>query len=336
MIKLEKDKNFINDYLHNKNWLSKDQQVTAVEVPGDGNMNFTLRCLLSDGGSIIIKQSRDFVEKYPQVAAPKNRVLQEAAFYNVTARDNSINSKTPDILQLDEANNILLMEDLGAGSDFTYLYNKGEEISEEALEEVMQFLAHLHINFNADKVKPSISNREMRALNHEHIFKYPYMADNGINLDDIQEGLAAIGSKVKENESLKEAIELLGMQYLADGHTLLHGDYFPGSWLKTAKGIKIIDPEFCFFGPAEFELGVCMAHLYMANQLEVIIQKGLQFYQAKADLNIGLMEQFMAVEILRRILGLAQLPLELSLDEKKSLIDKSIAIIAKTSILESN
>ena len=57
----------------------------------------------------------------------------------------------------------------------------------------------------------------------------------------------------------------LGALYLQDGTSLLHGDYFPGSWLQTAAGVRVIDPEFCFFGPPEFDVGVLLAHLHLAQ-----------------------------------------------------------------------
>ena len=53
----------------------------------------------------------------------------------------------------------------------------------------------------------------------------------------------------------------VGDIYLSDdGGVLLHGDYYPGSWLKTDAGFRVIDPEFCFLGPPEFDLGVLAAH----------------------------------------------------------------------------
>jgi 5-methylthioribose kinase len=223
----------------------------------------------------------------------------------------------------------MMMEDLGEGSDYTALYKKDVQLKENELEELIAFIAHLHKNFNKQNCKETITNREMRALNHEHIFVLPFEKDNGLNLDDIVPGLAEVSNLATNNSKLKEAVKSLGQQYLEDGAQLLHGDYFPGSWLKTVNGIKIIDPEFCFFGPAEFELGVCLAHLYMAEQPKEFIQKAINIYKKDAPLNDMLMMKFMAVEMLRRILGVAQLPLQLSLNERKALVERSILIITE-------
>ena len=326
---LQKDTELVNNFLKSNNWIYSDEELTALEVPGEGNMNFTLRCKLNSGKSFILKQSRDFVEKYPQIAAPEQRVLEEARFYDFIKDDAFLKDRTPSVLQLNRESHIMMMEDLGEGSDYTALYKKDVQLKENELEELIAFIAHLHKNFNKQSCEETITNREMRALNHEHIFVLPFEKDNGLNLDDIMPGLAEVSNLATNNSKLKEAVKSLGQKYLEDGAQLLHGDYFPGSWLKTANGIKIIDPEFCFFGPAEFELGVCLAHLYMAEQPKEFIQKAINIYKKDAPLNDMLMMKFMAVEMLRRILGVAQLPLQLSLNERKALVERSILIITE-------
>jgi 5-methylthioribose kinase len=40
---------------------------------------------------------------------------------------------------------------------------------------------------------------------------------------------------------------------------------FPGSWLKAADGLRVIDPEFCFLGDPEFDCGILAAHLMIAQ-----------------------------------------------------------------------
>jgi len=329
MIKLDNNLDTLNNYLTDKNWLPDNEKVTSVEKPGEGNMNFTLRCITKKEHTFIIKQSRDFVEKFPQVPAPADRALREAEFYEIIKGDILLSDKTPNIMAVDKENSIMLMEDLGESSDYSFLYEEGKNISEEELKEIMHFIADLHNNFTTDTSDKVIHNRAMRKLNHEHIFKFPYAEDNGMNLDDILPGLAEVGDRVKKNTEFKQAVGKLGEIYLADGSKLLHGDYFPGSWLKTKAGLKIIDPEFCFFGPAEFEVGVCLAHLYMAQQPHAFIQKAMDFYKEKAAFDDVLMMKFMAIEMIRRILGLAQLSLNLTLEERTALVERGILILTK-------
>jgi 5-methylthioribose kinase len=91
MIKLDNQLETINNYLKDKNWIAANEKVESVEKPGDGNMNFTLRCRTSNDRTFILKQSRDFVEKFPQVPAPAERVLREAEFYDMIKKMKSFN-----------------------------------------------------------------------------------------------------------------------------------------------------------------------------------------------------------------------------------------------------
>ncbi|MDO6489778.1 MAG: phosphotransferase [Cellulophaga sp.] len=326
MIKLNNNIEDLTKYLQSKDWLKENESIVAVEKPGEGNMNFTLR-ILTETRSFIVKQSRDYVEKYPQVAAPAERVLREAEFYEVIESVPSLKAMMPTLIGLDKDNSVMVMEDLGNGSDFTYLYQLGKEFLEEDLFAVIDFAACLHTSITTETQTHIITNTKMRKLNHEHIFNYPYAVNNGINLDDILPGLQKEANRLKADNVLKAEIKKLGDLYLEDGDILLHGDYFPGSWLATVGGLKIIDPEFCFFGKAEFEIGVMLAHLKMANQSSIIIEKAVKRYKSLADLDDVLCYKFMAIEILRRIIGLAQLPLEIRLEKRIKLLNESREIL---------
>jgi 5-methylthioribose kinase len=100
-----------------------------------------------------------------------------------------------------------------------------------------------------------LSNRAMRALNHEHMFVFPLRDSNGLDLDGITAGLAGEARSLATDRAYADAVAVLGLGYLCDGVTLVHGDYFPGSWLKAADGLRVIDPEFCFLGDPEFDCG---------------------------------------------------------------------------------
>jgi len=326
MQKLTTDKHQLEAYLKSQGWLKEDESIKSTETPGDGNMNFTLRVDTGER-TFIVKQSRDYVEKYPQVAAPAERALREAEFYELIRTEPALKAMMPNIIGLDKENSAMVMDDLGAGSDYTYMYKYGQSIPEMELMEIMDFAAKLHDSFSAQTASKVITNREMRKLNQEHMFVYPYLEDNGLNLDDILPGLEEVAKAYKSDEPLKAEVEKLGKLYLTDGDTLLHGDYFPGSWLKTKEGVRIIDPEFCFFGSAEFEIGVTIAHLKMADQPEELIIKSLHRYHAKRNLDEELRKKFTATEILRRILGLAQLPLEIDLEKRRALLEHAREIL---------
>ena len=105
----------------------------------------------------------------------------------------------------------------------------------------------------------------MRRLNHQHIFEVPLQQDNGIDLEDLEAGLSAAVTRLRADANYRARLRRVADRYLGRGAVLLHGDYFPGSWLRTAHGIFVIDPEFCFYGDPEVDLGCAVAHLRLAR-----------------------------------------------------------------------
>lgn len=321
---LEADLKQLDPYLKEQRWIASEETITLVEKPGEGNMNFVLR-VATPQRSIIIKQARPWVEKYPQFDAPAERVEVEALYFTLVNKLEGLDRLSPQILDFDQKNGILAMEDLGASADYTFLYQKGEDLTQTDLEGLVEYISVLHAWDTSDKTYPM--NTGMRALNYEHIFNYPYLVDNGLDLDSIQEGLQELSMPYRTDNALKTIIHELGALYVSKGPCLLHGDYYPGSWLRTAKGLRIIDPEFSFFGPPEFELGVLIAHMLMGQQSKQLIDRILNSYRKPSSFNSTVLAGFIGVEILRRLIGVAQLPLSLSLEEKDALLQKGAALL---------
>ncbi len=285
-------------------------------------MNLTLR-LTTDTRSLILKQARPWVEKYPQIPAPDSRALVETAFYETTTKRTPLRDAMPKLLASDPDARVLILEDLGEARDFTSLYS-GERLADIDLEALVSYLAVLHQPWN--ELPRIFTNRDMRALNHEHIFRLPIAPNNGIDLDAFTPGLQATSEPVKSDSAYVERVTELGKLYLSDGETLVHGDYFPGSWLRTADGVHVIDPEFCFIGAAAFDVGVMLGHLYLANQPEELIERVISSYRADAS-TATLARQFAGVEIMRRLIGVAQLPLGYGIERKCELLELSRKLV---------
>ncbi len=319
--------NVLQDYLRRRGWLDTEEVISSVEKPGEGNMNYTLR-VITPVRTLIIKQSRGCVEKYPSIPAPADRAIIEGRFYQKAQAVPMLANYMPLLLGTDEENNILVLEDLGKSSDYTFLYQPGQLFDETDALVLTAYLAELHHQFTMDIPNPAFANQAMRALNHEHIFNYPFQEENGFDLNTVQPGLQDLAMPYWRDQALKQTVRRLGTVYLANGKTLLHGDYYPGSWLKTVTGAKVIDPEFCFYGPAEFDLGVMIAHLLMAEQPPAIVDLVLTNYEKPANFDEALRQRFTGVEIVRRLIGLAQLPLSLSLEKKWELLEEARLMLA--------
>ena len=309
-------------HLQRKGLLAEGEDIRSVGRAGEGNMNLTLRVVTSDR-SFILKQARPWVEKYPQIPAPAGRALVETEFYEAVASFPEVRRAMPRLLGVDRESRLLLLEDLGDSHDFTALYG-GEVLDRGSLEELVDYLVALHGGAVTGERRRVFQNREMRALNHEHIFRLPLAPDNGLDLDAFTPGLADAAAPLKEHAVYVAHVAALGEEYLADGDTLVHGDYFPGSWLRTDGGAAVIDPEFCFLGPRAFDVGFMLGHLHLAGQPEATCEALLALYVERSGVAGGEIRtgarRFAGVEIMRRLIGVAQLPLRSGVERKRELL----------------
>ncbi len=307
-------------------WLEPGETVTGTEKPGAGNMNFVLR-VRTDRRSFILKQARPWVEKFPQLDAPVGRIAIEARFYELVSGEATLRQTLPTLFGYDARNALLAVEDLGESADYTALYQPGTAFPESERQALVAFLSTLHAT---DWGTPDFPDNEpLRRLNHEHIFQYPFQENNGFDLDTVQPGLRAAAVPFQTDEVLKIRIRELGEQYLGSGPSLLHSDFYPGSWLQTAAGPRVIDPEFAFFGPPEFDLGVLAAHLLLMRLPDSDVRAMLGGYRRRAGFSAALFAGFCGTEVLRRLIGLAQLPLSLTLSEKIALLNRAAALVRR-------
>jgi 5-methylthioribose kinase len=318
----------LESYLRQKE-LFLEEELKEIEKAGEGNMNLTLRVSGSEN-SFILKQSRAWVEKYPSIPAPEDRILVESAFYGAIQSDELLTEMSPKPFFMDEENRIFLMQDLGHTQDLTSLYET-RDTNPEKIKDFVSYLIHLH----SLEIKPRdiFKNRNMRELNHEHIFKIPLSDDQVQGLDEITPGLTAYAEKeILKDSKFCSRIQDLGRMYLLDGPVLLHGDFYPGSWMEADSKRFVLDPEFAYLGSPEFDLGVMWAHLlfigYKEEEINRVMKPALKHKIRGEEPSLGVVQAFAGAELTRRLLGVAQLPFERSFSEKKEYLEIAKAYLS--------
>ncbi|NKC00815.1 MAG: phosphotransferase [Pseudomonadales bacterium] len=297
-------------------WIEDSDEFMELTPAGEGNMNWVRRATLASGGSMILKQSLPYVAKYPGIPAPIERIEVERAFYAAIA-ETALAEQTPTVIGFDATSHTLCLEDLGSASDLTTLYAPSATDTNQTIAVLLSWLSDLHA---VDVADPNdFLNKAMRQLNHEHIFALPFQKENGL---EFSSALTEVWEVLLTRDLRDQAMQL-GQRYLCEetkNGCLLHGDFYPGSWLSTPSGsFAVIDPEFAFYGPAEFDVGVLWAHLLFAGFSHPQVASLLDNYQGPPGFSNTLAGQFAGVEILRRLFGVAQLPLSMDDGEKISL-----------------
>ncbi len=280
--------------------------VVRMATAGEGNMNCTVRAWTRHG-TLVIKQSRPWVEKYPQFDAPWDRACREMEFYSTVRAVPGVADRMPRLMHSDAQARVLVLEDLGMGGDLTGLY-RGEVLRGREQAGLADYLGRLHRVAVAEPER--LRNREMRALNHAHIFRIPWEPGNGPDLDAIAPGLKVAAELLRGDAGLRERVARVGREvYLADGPALIHGDFFPGSLIRTGDGLRVIDPEFGFLGRAEFDVGVWWAHLLLAGQPVGLLEDWRRAYREPDGFDGELACRLAGIEMVRRLIGFAQLGL---------------------------
>ncbi|HEY5706221.1 MAG TPA: phosphotransferase [Terrimicrobiaceae bacterium] len=315
----------LRTYLVERGFAEAEEAMTA-ERAGEGNMNCVVRVRMQ-GRNVILKQALPWVAKYPSIAAPVERATSEARFYYFVTQSSSVAAMMPRLLDFDESSAVLIMEDLSPAETLLDCYQGTRSLNWLQLKELAHYTSSLHRLTIPQGERAAFQNGAMRKLNYQHIFDIPLRTDGALSemLEQITPGLDRVGDGLRRDRTFCEAVERLGRSYLEqDGPSLIHGDLFPGSLLQIGQGrLRVIDPEFSFCGNPEFDIGVFYAHLLLSRHEEDTASFWLQVALEGTPHSETLVIQYAGVEIMRRILGVAQLPVSLSLEAKGHLLERS-------------
>ena len=66
------------------------------------------------------------------------------------------------------------------------------------------------------------------------------------------------------DEALHTEVACLRLNFMNNAQALLHGDLHSGSIFINEKGLKVLDPEFAFYGPMGYDIGNVIGNLFFA------------------------------------------------------------------------
>src|SRR5690606_20526379 len=92
--------------------LASGAEDVVVEPAGDGNINWVRRARIAGRTSIVVKQARPALERFPQYRASTERIVFEHRWLE-RAAPHDARGVCPRVLFFDEARRVLVLEDLG-------------------------------------------------------------------------------------------------------------------------------------------------------------------------------------------------------------------------------
>ena len=252
-------------YVKEKNLFPENANLTVKEI-GDGNINYIFKVENKiDGKSIVLKQA----DKLLRSSGRPLDLTRSKIEANILRIENNLAPHyVPEIYFYDEIMCVLAMEDISeyknlrteliAGKIFP---NFADNIS-EFLSRTLLLTTDLFMNkFEKKKNVKEFINPELCDISECLVFTEPY--DNNKNRNIITIGNEEfVENMLYKNEDLHFAILKLREKFMNYSQSLIHGDLHSGSIFINEKGIKIIDPEFSFYGPMAYDVGNVIGNLY--------------------------------------------------------------------------
>ena len=252
-------------YVKEKNLFSENANLTVKEI-GDGNINYIFKVENKiDGKSIVLKQA----DKLLRSSGRPLDLTRSKIEANILRIENNLAPHyVPEIYFYDEIMCVLAMEDISeyknlrtelmAGKIFP---NFADNIS-EFLSRTLLLTTDLFMNkFEKKKNVKEFINPELCDISECLVFTEPY--DNNKNRNIITIGNEEfVENMLYKNEDVHFSILKLREKFMNYSQSLIHGDLHSGSIFINEKGIKIIDPEFSFYGPMAYDVGNVIGNLY--------------------------------------------------------------------------
>ena len=259
------------DYL---NFFDKEDELEAYEI-GDGNINYVFKVIgKKSGKSIVIKQADKFLRSSGRpLDLYRNKIEAEI----LSIEGELAPGYVPKIYDYNENMFALSMEDISEYRNLRKellsgnMYNYFAENIATFLAKTLLPTTDLVMDRHKKKERVKLfTNVELCDISEDLVFTEPYYNYKGRNI--ITKGNEEFVEKYLYNdEQLKAEVGSLRNGFMNNAQALIHGDLHSGSIFINENGLKVIDPEFAFYGPMGYDIGNVIGNLFFALVNKVCI-----------------------------------------------------------------
>lgn len=258
----------IIDYVQDKiEYFNKEAELTCEEI-GDGNLNliFRIRDNINEK-SIIVKQALPYLRCVGE-SWPLNITRNDLESGVLTKQYELTHGMVPKIYYSDGVMHSVIMEDL-----HNYNILRGELLNLKQFhffsERITNFLVKTLL-YTSDiimehkekkEMVKKFMNPELCEITERLVFTEPYYRAESNNIDSYL--VPFMSDYIWNDKELLNEIAKLKLHFMNSSEALIHGDLHTGSIFINNDDIKVIDPEFAFYGPISYDLGVLIANLIM-------------------------------------------------------------------------
>ena len=243
------------------------EETVCTEI-GDGNINYVFRIQSAvDGHSVIVKQADRLLRSSGRpLDLYRNKI--EAAVLKLERE--LAPDYVPEVYYYDEIMSATSMEDV---SDYGNLRKElmADHVYPHLSESISRFLADTllpttDLVLDAEEKKQRVkffTNPELCKITEDLVLTEPYY--NYKNRNIIFPGNEEFVRRfLYEDPCLHTEVGKLRMNFMNNAQALLHGDLHSGSIFANEAGIKVLDPEFAFYGPMGYDIGNVIGNLFFS------------------------------------------------------------------------
>ncbi|WP_180898313.1 S-methyl-5-thioribose kinase [Martelella soudanensis] len=239
-----------------------------VREVGDGNLNLVF--IVEGGGrSMIVKQALPYVrlvgEGWP---LPLTRSFFE---YSALVRQaERAPESVPEVYYFDERQAIIVQEFLSPHIILRKALIDGQMLPRLA-QDIGLFMARTLFRGSDLSMEAAARKKDMALfagndalcdITEALVFTDPYY-DAEMNSHTSPE-LDGIVAKLRADRDLKVTAQEMKQAFVTRAETMLHGDLHTGSIMVTEDETRVIDPEFAYYGPMAFDVGMLLANYWMS------------------------------------------------------------------------
>lgn len=255
------------NYTKDFNIFSKDSKLRGEEI-GDGNINYIFRIIEDETGkSVVLKQADKFLRSSGRpLDLERSRI--EAEILKIEGK--FAPEFVPKVYHYDETMCVIVMEDISEYKNLRKELMAGK-IFKNFADNISTFLVEtllpttdlvLDRAEKKDNVKEFI-NKELCDISECLVFTEPYVNDRNRNIV-LHENQEFVNKYIYEDKDLHLEAAKLKNNFMNNTQALIHGDLHSGSIFINEKGMKVIDPEFSFYGPMGYDIGNVIGNLFFS------------------------------------------------------------------------
>ena len=317
-------KEYTVEVLH---YFEPDEELSCTEI-GDGNINYVSRVQsLKDGRSVIVKQADKLLRSSGR---PLDLYRNKIEAQILELQGQLAPEYVPQVFRYDETMAAISMEDISAYGNLRkelaagHVYGHLAENLSTFMVETLLATTDLVMERNEKKRRVQFyTNPELCNITEDLVLTEPYDNFKGRNI--ITSGNEAyVEQNLYQNEALKGEVAKLRYQFMNHAQSLLHGDLHSGSVFANEQGLKVIDPEFAFYGPMGYDIGNVVGNLYFSWANKVFAHTEDASAQAVADTIVSVFDLTFS-KMAKRYDELVTFPLYRTEGFKKAFLDSVMA-----------